>query len=40
MTLGPTTTQADVDALIAALPAAVARAGSAGLADREPTLGR
>ena len=40
MTLGPTTTVADVDALVVALPDAVARAGSAGLAAREPTFGR
>ncbi|CAN5118552.1 cysteine desulfurase family protein [soil metagenome] len=39
-TLGPTTTQAEVDALVAALPDAVARASRAGLADRETTLGR
>jgi cysteine desulfurase len=40
MTLGPDTTAADVDALVAALPDAVARASRAGLAERETTLGR
>jgi cysteine desulfurase len=39
-TLGPETTEADVDALVAALPAAVERASRAGLADRVTTLGR
>lgn len=39
-TLGHTSTDADVDALLAALPAAYARAASAGYADREVTLGR
>jgi cysteine desulfurase len=34
MTLGRTTTQADVDALIEALPAIYARAGAAGLSSR------
>jgi cysteine desulfurase len=34
ITLGPDTTEAEVDAFVAALPAAVARAGVAGLADR------
>lgn len=34
ITLGDTTTEADIDALLAALPAAVARASDAGLADR------
>ncbi|KRF30869.1 cysteine desulfurase family protein [Yonghaparkia sp. Soil809] len=40
VSLGPETTEADVDALLAALPDAVARATSAGLAARTPTLGR
>ena len=40
MTLGTHTTRAEVDALIAALPAAVSRAGRAGLAERQPTFGR
>jgi len=40
MTLGTHTTAAEVDALVAALPDAVARAGRAGLAEREPTFGR
>jgi cysteine desulfurase len=39
MTLGWTTTDADVDALLAALPGAVARATTAGYADRAPLLG-
>ena len=39
-TLGPSTTSAEVDALVAALPEAVARATKAGLAEREPTLGQ
>jgi cysteine desulfurase len=39
-TLGPSTTSAEVDALVAALPDAVARATKAGLAEREPTLGQ
>jgi cysteine desulfurase len=39
-TLGHTSTDADVGALLAALPAAYARAASAGYADREVTLGR
>jgi len=34
MTLGESTTEAEIDALVAALPAAVARASAAGLADR------
>jgi cysteine desulfurase len=34
ITLGPQTTEAEIDALIAALPAAVERATAAGLADR------
>ena len=36
ITLGRTNTEADVDALLAALPAAHARAARAGLADRVP----
>jgi cysteine desulfurase len=40
ITLGHTTTDADVDAFLAALPDAVARAGAAGMASREPILGR
>jgi cysteine desulfurase len=40
MTLGTHTTRAEVDALVAALPDAVARAGRAGLAERQPTFGR
>ncbi|TFC28934.1 cysteine desulfurase [Cryobacterium sp. TMT2-18-3] len=36
ITLGRTNTEADVDALLAALPAAHARAARAGLADRMP----
>ena len=39
ITLGPETTGAEVDAFVAALPAAADRARSAGLADRAPTLG-
>ena len=39
-TLGPDTTTAEVDALVAALPAAVERASNAGLSDRLTTLGR
>lgn len=40
ITLGHTTTDADVDAFLAALPAAVERASAAGMASREPLLGR
>lgn len=40
VSLGPETTEIEVDALLAALPAAVERATSAGLAGRTPTLGR
>lgn len=40
VTLGHTSTDADVDAFLAALPDAVARARSAGMASREPVLGR
>ena len=36
ITLGRTSTEADVDAFLAALPAAYAQAARAGLADREP----
>jgi cysteine desulfurase len=39
-TLGPDTTTDEVDALVAALPAAVERASNAGLSDRLTTLGR
>jgi cysteine desulfurase len=39
-TLGAGTTEAEVDALVAALPAAVERAGRAGLAEHRPTFGR
>lgn len=39
VTLGHTTTDTDVDALLAALPAAYAQASRAGLADRQTTLG-
>jgi cysteine desulfurase len=39
-TLGPETTADEVDALLAVLPGAVAQARAAGLAAREPTLGR
>ncbi|WP_374010806.1 cysteine desulfurase family protein [Leifsonia sp. LS-T14] len=39
-TLGRTSTEADVDALLAALPAAYAQASRAGLAERAPRLGR
>ncbi|WP_065962114.1 cysteine desulfurase family protein [Curtobacterium sp. UCD-KPL2560] len=40
ITLGHTSTEADVDAFLAALPDAVARAGAAGMASRAPLLGR
>ncbi|OII38587.1 cysteine desulfurase NifS [Curtobacterium sp. MMLR14_010] len=40
VTLGHTSTDADVDAFLAALPDAVARASAAGMASREPLLGR
>jgi cysteine desulfurase len=40
MTLGRTSTQADVDAFLAALPAAYKQARRAGLADRVSPLGR
>ena len=39
-TLGPDTTAIEIDALLSALPAAVEQARAAGLAAREPTLGR
>lgn len=39
-TLGAETTPAEIDALLAVLPGVVAQARSAGLAAREPTLGR
>ena len=40
ITVGHTTTRADVDAFLAALPDAVGRATRAGYADRTPQLGR
>jgi cysteine desulfurase len=40
ITLGRTTTQTDIDAFLAALPAAYSRASNAGLADRTTRLGR
>ncbi|GAA4265177.1 cysteine desulfurase family protein [Frondihabitans peucedani] len=40
ITVGHTTTEADVDAFLEALPDAVARAARAGYADRAPQLGR
>ncbi len=40
VTLGPANTVDEIDALLAALPAAVERAQSAGLAARTPRLGR
>ncbi len=40
VTLGPDTTVDEIDALLDALPVAVARAEAAGLAARTPTLGR
>jgi cysteine desulfurase len=40
ITLGHTTTDADVDAFLAVLPDAAVRAGAAGMASREPLLGR
>jgi len=39
-TLGPDTTAEEIDALLAALPAAVSQARAAGLSAREPSLGR
>ncbi len=38
-TLGPDTTVAEIDALLDALPGVVEQARSAGLAERQPTLG-
>lgn len=40
VTIGPATTVDEIDALLAALPAAVERATAAGLAGRTPRLGR
>jgi len=40
ITLGPDTTVAELDAFVAALPAAVAQARAAGYSDRSPDLGR
>jgi cysteine desulfurase len=40
MTLGVDTTEAEIDAFVAALPDAVERASRAGLAERRPTFGR
>jgi cysteine desulfurase len=40
VTLGPATTVDEIDALLAALPAAVERAQAAGLAAQVPRLGR
>lgn len=40
LTLGPATTADEVDRFVAALPDAVAQARRAGLAEREPRLGR
>ena len=40
ITLGHDSTRDEVEALVAALPAAVERAGRAGLAERTPTLGQ
>ncbi|MCL9666643.1 cysteine desulfurase [Curtobacterium albidum] len=40
ITLGRTSTDADVDAFLAALPDAVVRASRAGMASRAPSLGR
>lgn len=39
-TLGPDTTAAEIDALLAVLPGVVDQARTAGLAERQPTLGR
>jgi cysteine desulfurase len=39
ITVGQTTTPDDVDAFLAALPGAVARASRAGFADRQVRLG-
>ncbi|WP_167041702.1 cysteine desulfurase family protein [Salinibacterium sp. ZJ454] len=40
ITLGPETTEQEVDAFVAALPAAVAQAERAGLSERTPVLGQ
>jgi cysteine desulfurase len=40
LTLGDETTEAEVDALVAALPGVVAQARAAGLSSRAPALGR
>ena len=40
ITIGPATTVDEIDALLAALPEAVARAQAAGLAAQQPRLGR
>jgi cysteine desulfurase len=40
VSLGPETTEADIAGLLGALPGVVARATSAGMAARTPTLGR
>jgi cysteine desulfurase len=40
ISIGPETSEADIDSLLIALPQAIARATAAGLADRMPTLGR
>ncbi|WP_439564810.1 cysteine desulfurase family protein [Microcella sp.] len=40
ITIGPATTADEIDALLAALPEAVARAQAAGLAAQQPRLGR
>lgn len=40
ITLGPDSTAAEIDAFVAALPAAVERARAAGLADRAPSRAR
>ena len=40
ITLGPDTTVAELDAFVAALPAAVEKARTAGYSDRSPDLGR
>jgi cysteine desulfurase len=40
ITVGHTTTEADVDALLVALPDAVARATRAGFSDRAVSFGR
>ena len=40
VTLGPDTTADEIDALLAVLPGVVEQARAAGLAERQPTLGR